>query len=63
MRDGSRTDQQMVQPTLGDGLPCSSCGHPVEPSEALYRVTLRGLPYDFHTACYRVWRVESQANR
>jgi len=44
--------------TNGDGLPCSKCGNPVEPSDRLCSVVLRGLPYGFHTACFDAWSAE-----
>lgn len=49
------TRDEAAKATAGDGLPCSACGHPVEPSQQLHTVVLRDLAYGFHVACYSAW--------
>jgi hypothetical protein len=55
MADASRTEESAAGARTGDGLPCSRCGVPVQASEPLHSVLVRGLPYGFHTFCYRLW--------
>jgi hypothetical protein len=49
------TGELAAQISAGDGLPCSACGHPVEPAQQLYTVLLRGLVYGLHAPCYGAW--------
>jgi hypothetical protein len=54
MSDGLRADTPPAQ-TIGDGLPCAGCGHPIEPTDRLYSIIIRGLLYGFHASCYETW--------
>jgi hypothetical protein len=57
-QDCTMSEQWIARTTNGDGLPCSKCGDPVDSSDRLCTVVLRGLPYGFHTACFDAWSAE-----
>lgn len=58
MADAGSTEERAADARTGDGLPCSRCGVPVQASELLHSVLVRGLPYGFHTSCYRLWTAD-----
>ena len=56
MPDARDAEEPHATAAAGDNLPCSRCGAPVEPSDRLCMVVVRGLPYGFHASCYAAWR-------
>jgi hypothetical protein len=58
MSDAGRVEQRTTASETGDGLPCSRCGAPIQASEPIHSLLVRGLPYGFHTSCYRLWMAD-----